>query len=143
MHAILIAKDEGLARALVLALAGMDIRISIFGEVEALRKSVHCDGFFHLPIDGSDESANRFAALANEIVDRQADTVIIPADVPSCLTMLAARSKLRCAFFPRLNRACWKKSTTNGRFTVSATSTMFRRQKPSLSEARHSVPIHS
>jgi biotin carboxylase len=100
MHAILIAKDEGLARALVLALAGMDIRISIFGEVEALRKSVHCDGFFHLPIDGSDESANRFAALANEIVDRQADTVIIPADVPSCLTMLAARSKLRCAFFP-------------------------------------------
>jgi biotin carboxylase len=100
MHAILIAKDEGLARALVLALAGMDIGISILGEVEALRKSVHCEGFVSLPIDGSDESANRLAALANEIADRHADTVIIPADVPSCLTVLAARSKLRCAIFP-------------------------------------------
>src|ERR1700760_4211280 len=100
MHAILIAKDEGLARALVLALAGMDIGISIFGEVEALHKSVHCDSFVAFPIDGSEESASRLAALANEIADNDTDTVIIPADVPSCLTVLAARNRLRCAIFP-------------------------------------------
>jgi hypothetical protein len=100
MHAILVAKDEGLARALVLSFAGMDIGISIFGEVEALHKSVHCESFYPFPINGSEESASRLAAWANEIGDRHPDTVIIPADVPSCLTVLAARSKLRCAIFP-------------------------------------------
>jgi len=100
MHAILVATDEGLARALILALDGMDVGISICGEVDALRKSAHCGGFFPLPLNGSDESARRLASVANEIADRHADTVVIPADVPSCLTVLAARDRLRCAMFP-------------------------------------------
>jgi biotin carboxylase len=100
MYAILVAKDEGLARALVLALDGMDVGISICGEVDALRKSVHCDGYFPIPLDGSGDSAHRLASVANEIAERHADTVIIPVDVPSCQTVLAAGNLLKCATFP-------------------------------------------
>jgi len=100
MYAIVVAKDEGLARALLLSLDGIVSGISVIGEVEALRRSSHCDAFFPLLLEPGPKAAEQLAAIANRIADDHRDTVIVPADVPSCRRVIAARGLLRCATFP-------------------------------------------
>ncbi len=102
MYAIVLAKDEGLARALVVSLYGVVSGISVIGEVPRLRWSTHCEQFLPLTIeaDCGAATAEQLAVIANDIATRQPGSIIIPADVASSRLVLAARSHLNCSVFP-------------------------------------------